>query len=309
MADPEKLCTQVRKDPDKIVNRKAFANYLWYKEEASEMRKNVGCVDGAYEKARDMQKTANEYYMVAVGLRPGTVTAKSANKPPGSAGSRPPPWTVTAQKTTVDEQDEEEEESPYEPSTEDEEDESSEDNASAKKRMKSKRQPKKTEPKQKKTEPRQNKTTATTKWAKCAAPPLEPKQLAELSQLVQERWTHLAHESFNKQYPVSKYYLFAERVGRHYVKLWSTNKSDKLHLNRDNLTRAAVATVYEECKPYSDKPHYGNNSVGRGMVLPLLEKVFNMPLEEHKRKGSDEWIAHVLANDRYNIVNVDLNCH
>ena len=119
----------------------------------------------------------------------------------------------------------------------------------------------------------------------------------------------MAHESFNKQYPISKYYCFAERVCRHYLKLWTQHKSDKLHLNRDNLTRAAVATVYEECKPYSDKPHYGNNTVGRGMVLPLLEKVFNMPLEEHERKGSDEWIAHVLANDRCNIVNVDLNWH
>ena len=117
----------------------------------------------------------------------------------------------------------------------------------------------------------------------------------------------MAHESFTKQYPISKYYCFAERVCRHYLKLWTQHKSDKLHLNRDNLTRAAVATVYSECHPYSDKPHFGNNSIGQTNVLPLLEHVFKMSLEEHNQKGSDAWIAHVIAHERYDS-KADFNC-
>ena len=300
MSDPTKLCTRVALDKDQVVNRKAFAQYLWFQEEAADMRAKVGKVEGAYEKARDCQKTANEYYMIALGLRPGTVSENSAGKPPGSAGSRPsPPQNST--NTTVDEQEEKDKDSDYQPSTEDEKDESSEESTEA-----PAAKPKK--PKNKKVKHDKTTATATKKWARCTAPALAPKLLAELSKLVQDRWSNgLAHDSFVKNYPIAKYYCFAERVCRHYLQLWTQHKRDKLHLNRENLTRAAVATVYNECQPYHDKPHFGNNSIGRTNVLPLLEHVFKMPLEEHNRRGSDAWIKHVLAHARYNIVNVDLN--
>ena len=53
-----------------IVNRKAYAQYLWYTEEAEELRSKNCKVDNAYEKAQHKTRQANKFYMIAIGLEP-----------------------------------------------------------------------------------------------------------------------------------------------------------------------------------------------------------------------------------------------
>ena len=89
------------------------------------------------------------------------------------------------------------------------------------------------------------------KWGRCPRgyKPLDAGQLQRLTLGIQS--------VVIEPYPRSKYYCFAERVCKAYAEVWSKEK-DVLHLNRENLARAAVSAVFTQINPWTDKPHSGS---------------------------------------------------
>jgi hypothetical protein len=80
---------------------------------------------------------------------------------------------------------------------------------------------------------------------------------------------------------------------------WKRQKEDPLHVNRENITRHAVSQVNEgQIRPWKDKPLNGNTHLCMRVMLPLIEKVLQIPCADFK-EGSDEWIAKIIATDGY----------
>ena len=83
--------------------------------------------------------------------------------------------------------------------------------------------------------------------------------------------------------------------------VWSKNKSDPHHLNRESVTKAAVTRVYDTIVPTSDRPHKGDVNSAVLTVLPILEKVFTMPPDKCP-EGSEAWFKSMIAEARYDCV-------
>ena len=139
--------------------------------------------------------------------------------------------------------------------------------------------------------------TASEQWLRCPDATLSKKELSVLTKAIGGP-EFKGLKSFINDYPITKYYCWAERVARGYKAKWELhNDRSNQHVNRDNITRAAVAAVYEQIRPYSDKPHFGNTHKGKTAILPVLEKVFNMPLDQYTR-GTENWFKAVVSSNR-----------
>ena len=131
-------------------------------------------------------------------------------------------------------------------------------------------------------------------WRKCRDPELTPTQLNKLAPALKGC---VNGPYFQQRYPRGKYYVFARRVCRAYVAEWKKQHADELHINRENIARAAVAKVYGQVRPWSDKPHHGNTQMGVIALLPVIEEVLTIPSYACK-PGSDLWLKKITAMNR-----------
>jgi len=99
------------------------------------------------------------------------------------------------------------------------------------------------------------------------------------------------------RYPRAKYYAFAHRACRAYHAAWVRERSDKLHLNRENLARSAVASVLGQIRPWKDKPHHGNSYMAMITILPVVEAVFEIPSYAFP-PGSKRWFEKMTTTNR-----------
>ena len=131
-------------------------------------------------------------------------------------------------------------------------------------------------------------------WLKCRDPELSTDQLNKLTPALKAIEDS---KYFQPRFSRAKYYAFAHRVCRAYVAKWVRQDSDCMHINRENLARSAVASVYGQVRPWSDKPHYGNTHMAMLTLLPAIEAVLGIPSYAFK-PGSKEWFKKITALNR-----------
>ena len=90
------------------------------------------------------------------------------------------------------------------------------------------------------------------------------------------------------------YYVFLDRVAREYNFQWE-KKPDRMHLNRENLIKSAIATVYSQLTPADHLPHGGDKDSALHTIQPLLETTFRMPGQMLLTPGSSMWVKKKLA--------------
>ena len=65
-------------------------------------------------------------------------------------------------------------------------------------------------------------------------------------------------------------------------------KVDKLHAHRDSIVAACIGQVFTEVRPANQVPHLGHTTTALVHILPVVEKVFQMPAAGCPY-GSPEW--------------------
>ena len=126
--------------------------------------------------------------------------------------------------------------------------------------------------------------------AELARHPLEAKLKPALKRLEGSQY-------WQPRFSRAKYYAFAHRVCRAYRQLWSKQKRDPAHLNRENLARSAVASVFGQVRPWTDKPHHGNTHMAMLTLLPAIETVFDIPSYDHN-PGTKQWLKKMVTTNR-----------
>jgi hypothetical protein len=121
-------------------------------------------------------------------------------------------------------------------------------------------------------------------WIKSYSPALAADQHARLP---------LALRDMDVPVDDGLYYRFAHRVCKEY-KGHMENKvlQDDLHSHRDTLVANCVSQVFTEVRPRSVVPHGGDEQAAVIAILPVVEKVFNMPPAGPKF-GSPEWMSNM----------------
>ena len=228
----------------------------------------------AYEEARRLQTEAHKSYMVAIGLQ-GISPNKTGSKPV-TRKRKPAAATRRSHRATRARVEKAAAETPAaaEPAAAETETAAAE-TAAAKTAA---------------TEPAE-----TAKWLKCRDKPLSEQQLAALPDAVKQYVPKSKH--YNKEYGLAKYYCFAERVTRAYVMTSIRQKDEPLHLHREGVLRSAVSQVYDQIRPWNDKPHHGNVHMGMLTMLPVVEHVLELPCGDFT-PGSKAWVKKLVETDR-----------
>ena len=223
----------------------------------------------AYEEARRLQTEAHKSYMVAIGLQ-GISPNKTGSKPV-TRKRKPAAATRRSHRATRARVEKAAAETPAaaEPAAAETETAAAETAA---------------------TEPAE-----TAKWLKCRDKPLSEQQLAALPDAVKQYVPKSKH--YNKEYGLAKYYCFAERVTRAYVMTSIRQKDEPLHLHREGVLRSAVSQVYDQIRPWNDKPHHGNVHMGMLTMLPVVEHVLELPCGDFT-PGSKAWVKKLVETDR-----------
>ena len=245
----------------------------------------------AYEEARRLQTEAHKSYMVAIGLQ-GISPNKTGSKPvtrkrkPAAATRRSHRATRARVEKAAAETPAAAEPAAAEPAAAETETAAAETAA--------------TEPADAETETAAAETAATepaetAKWLKCRDKPLSEQQLAALPDAVKQYVPKSKH--YNKEYGLAKYYCFAERVTRAYVMTSIRQKDEPLHLHREGVLRSAVSQVYDQIRPWNDKPHHGNVHMGMLTMLPVVEHVLELPCGDFT-PGSKAWVKKLVETDR-----------
>ena len=131
-------------------------------------------------------------------------------------------------------------------------------------------------------------------WIKCRDPPLESAELLKLKPALKRLE---GSQYWQPRFSRAKYYAFAHRVCRAYRQVWLKQKSDPAHLNRENLARSAVASVFGQVRPWTDKPHHGNTHMAMLTLLPAIEMVFDIPSYDHN-PGTKQWLKKMVTTNR-----------
>ena len=131
-------------------------------------------------------------------------------------------------------------------------------------------------------------------WIKCRDPPLESAELLKLKPALKRLE---GSQYWQPRFSRAKYYAFAHRVCRAYRLLWLKQKRDPAHLNRENLARSAVASVFGQVRPWTDKPHHGNTHMAMLTLLPAIEMVFDIPSYDHN-PGTKQWLKKMVTTNR-----------
>ena len=64
-----------------------------------------------------------------------------------------------------------------------------------------------------------------------------------------------------------------------------------------NVMKAAVAQAMSQVRPIGNRPHDGNSVLAVKFLLPIMEKVFDVPDSEDR--GSDLWIRSLIQRTDY----------
>ena len=251
-----------------MVDKEAFAKFQELSDKAMYVRDNADKLDAtefaetstcAYEEATRLQKQAHIHYMAAIGLGEGGSKKKKR---------RPATNKKKNQKTRSNPARATKKQTPTVPLQE-----------------------------QQKSEPlRGKKKKGTTQtWSKCRDPELTDTQLNKLGPALDK---NEGGKYFQPRFSRAKYYAFAHRVCRAYHAEWVRQDSDVSHINRENLTRSAVASVFGQVRPWSDKPHHGNTYMATVALLPVIQVVFDIPSYAFK-PGSEEWFHKVTTLNRF----------
>ena len=105
-------------------------------------------------------------------------------------------------------------------------------------------------------------------WLRCRAPKLSEKARQTLEEALST--ADISRQTL-EDWSAESYYNFAERTMREYTKL---QKSD-MHLNYNNVFKAAIAQALDQVRPKECLPHDGNKKEALETLLPILVKVSN----------------------------------
>ena len=269
-ASAEKKSMYLGKTNIKLVDKQAFAKHLELAEQAEHIRKNAAELDStkyagtdtcAYEQARNLQIEAHKCYMLAIGLGSNQLDKEIAKKPKAKKK------TKKTTKITV------------------------RTNPPRGAKNANNGDPNDAAPAAEIGEQTKESDIA---WIKCRDPPLESAELLKLKPALKRLE---GSQYWQPRFSRAKYYAFAHRVCRAYRQVWLKQKSDPAHLNRENLARSAVASVFGQVRPWTDKPHHGNTHMAMLTLLPAIEMVFDIPSYDHN-PGTKQWLKKMVTTNR-----------
>ena len=125
--------------------------------------------------------------------------------------------------------------------------------------------------------------TSSTPWVRSRAPALSDEENCRLPAAIKAC-------KINLDTCGRGYYTFLHRVCKEYKSYMEdpTMKVDKLHAHRDSIVAACIGQVFTEVRPANQVPHLGHTTTALVHILPVVEKVFQMPAAGCPY-GSPEW--------------------
>ena len=273
-----------------VVDQKAYEEFQKLSAQASHLRVHGEELDKteyadkdtcAFEQAALLQKRAHQLYMVAIGL---SGAYKSIMQPKKRPVRKRVPRPLVLRRSNRKTHEEAEEPAAKKPATE---------------------EPAPDKPTTEEPAPEEP-TKEPSTWAKCRHPSLSEDQLSRLQPAIARHYTK-DKDHYQPRYPKGKYSEFARRVCRAYVAEWKRQHSDSTHMNRENLVKSAVASVFGQIKPWKDKPHFGSTHIAFVAIMPVVADVLQLPTWSFK-PGSKQWITKITKTDRYVLSYDDYLC-